>query len=232
MKKIMIAVLLCLVGAGAHAQSASADYIGRHGADIDAAKEDAVHKGIDRKAALSALRVGKYLFTLEQEESFNDNGEIAYNYFYRPKRPAVFREAVLIDINTQRPLVSAFSVAHRRLLGPISSKDETYEISEIEVTIYPTNRLAALEQSWKQQFGRECVSHYKKSLGRPTDLVVMKHTPTGAFLTKDNETVVVSANASSENFGAYRQDCSTSARGELYEKVEQTISQLQRALSK
>ena len=228
MKRVLMAVVLCVVGGSVYAQSPSADYIGRHGAEIDQAK---LEKVLDRKTALSALKVGKYLFTLRPETTAEEQNGNIHTYLYRPEGVAAFQEAVNRGVKNERPKLISHAAAVNRLLGPFNWTFEDYEISEIEITIYPDDHLFSLAQNWTEQFGKECVAIHRRPLSRPIDLVEMRHTPTSAFVTKEGETVVISAYASSKEFGPYRRECRPYAAGALYEEFQKTTRELKKALS-
>lgn len=195
-------------------------------------KEDPISQAIAAKAVLSFFEVGNYLFTLQEGRMDVSSGYEVYTYWYRPQNgPAVFEETVEIDPRTGETEIVSASVLNR-LVGPLHVQTAKYAISEIEVTIYSKKSLRSMAVAWRNYFGPECVSYYKKSIVGPFDMLEVRHTPKTAFLTRDGRVVEVTAYAVSDEFGPYRRTCSAKAPGVLFKKFNKGVEQFKRSLEK
>ena len=211
MKKILLAVLLFAMGGGVYAQSPSADYIARHGQEIEQAKTNKLTNAVEKQASLSSLKIGKYAFALCRHEIFKAYGEAAHTYIYCPEnRPVMFRQTVSIDWKTGERILAS-SAETKRLVGPIHWQYENYEISAIKVTIYPGEHL-------------EFVQNQSKDIAK---------NPSWVFTTRDGKTVVVNPVASAKHFGMYdRQARQDNTLGQFSVKFTETVKRLQRNLNR
>ena len=206
------------------------NYLAGHAVDVEN-QQKAIEKAIDRQVPILTLKMGEHLFGLDEHERIEKNGRTIYNYIYRPDvEGASYRETVSIDSATNEATI--IKNPANLIVGPLNWRYVSYDVSEIEITVYPYNDLRYYAMSWKRQFGEDCVTFYTKIPFSKNYIVDMLHTPTRAFTTKDGRMVVVSVNASSKEFGPYRRTCSVKAPGKLYKAFTKMADEVQRFYNK
>lgn len=230
MKKSLLFVLLCTLLAGV---SQAKDIYRQEIYKMDTSAQE---KSIHEKVALSAISIGDNVLVLDNVETIptaDGKAKKIYTYYPQNGKKVAFRETVSVDIHTGKPTIIKESSVTNRIIGPLKWYFVDYEISSVEITIYPKDVLRSLRNEWARQVGHECIINYSKFPNiLDFDYLDMLHTPAMAFRTQDNRTVEVVAYAASKEFGPYRRTCSLKAPGVLYNKVANMVDNLKHNLDK
>ncbi|MBO7238212.1 MAG: hypothetical protein J6U96_02830 [Elusimicrobiaceae bacterium] len=253
MKKLLLVLGCGLLALGAQGQSIAGDNMvildGMHGllgqessyktSERDGTKtateksfqvEQAVEKMIAEKSVFSEFKIGKYVFALQDEKEFEIRGGSVHTYLYRAENgPAVFSEGVTVDKNGNAKLISDRFVAGR-VMGPLGWRHEDYEIKEVQINVYSKARLGYLQRYWYDDFGKDCVGLYMTIYG--DESLEVFSTPMRAFLLRDGRTVVITARAFSQKYGAYKRECKLHAPGVLYKQFMKATDQLKKKLNR
>ena len=239
MKKLLTLILFCSIGLAAYAQRSF--YEGYDGPNGQTAADQAferllakMFKKADEQTILSSLKVGKYVFTLENETDGEQYNHKVHQYVYRPQNgPATFREAVAFDTKTKEPQLISSMYAEHSLVGPIYWRYEDFTIDEITVSIYEGNVMYDMLEIWRANMGRSCVSLLVDMMGNR--FIQALKTPRYGFIIEDNKTgklrtVIIVANVPEDKL-PYCRKCEHKAPGRLFNAFERMAERLKRKLA-